>query len=531
MAHRTADDVLQFFRECLVHVKGPLAGKPFVPDQWQIDDIIKPLFNERLKDGRRRYKTVFVEIPRKNGKSTYAAGMALYLLLADREPGPEVVSAAADREQASIVFDIARSMVEASDVLRPLCRIYRKEIVVEKTGGRYRALSADAYTKHGMNLSGIIFDEVHAQPNRELWDVLTTSTGARLQPLNFAITTAGHDRDSLCWGLHDYACKVRDGVISDASFLPVIYAADPAADWTDEATWRKANPGYGVSITKDYFKRSCAEAQATPAREQAFRRLHLCQWTESVTRWIGLDRWDACRADLPPLAGRECYAGLDLASTTDLAALCLAFPLDDGTFAVRPYFWAPEEAAKKRERENRPRLDGWARSGHLSLTPGDVLDYDRIRADINRLSEEYDIAKVAIDRWNATQLSTQLMGDGLAVVGFGQGYASMSGPSKELESLVLGRRVLHDGHPVLRWNVANVAVQSDAAGNIKPSKRRSSEKIDGVVAMVMALALATAARKDQPSVYQTRGVDFLEALPARQPAGPPEAWEDEDDGW
>ena len=489
---RTADDVVKFWRSCLTHVKGPLAGKPFIPDEWQVRDIIRPLFGTHRPDGLRQYRTAYVEISRKNGKSTIAAAIALYLLLADQEQGAEVISAAADREQASIVFDIARGMVSNSPLLQSRCKIYRKEIVVPSTNSRYRSISADAYTKHGLNCHGIIFDEVHAQPDRELWDVLTTSTGARLQPLTFAITTAGYDRDSLCWELHEYATRVRDGVVIDPTFLPVLYGAAESDDWKAESTWRKANPGYGISVTREYFAQAAAEAQAVPAREQTFRRLHLCQWTESVTRWLSVDRWDSCRGDYGPddLLGCPCYAGLDLASTTDLAALSLVFPGEDGVSRLLTYFWAPQEAERRRERENRVRIAEWARAGHIELTPGDVIDYERIRVKLNELGERYQIKEVAIDRWNATHLVTLLQGDGFNVIAFGQGYTSMTAPTKELESLVLSSRLQHDGNPVLRWNVANAVVEQDAAGNVKPSKRRSSEKIDGVVATVMALGRA-----------------------------------------
>lgn len=505
MQRRTADDVLRFWAACLTHVKGPLAGRPFVPDPWQERGIIRPLFDTLLPDGRRRYRTAYVEVPRKNGKSTLAAAIALYLLLADQEQGAEVVSAAADRDQASIVFDIARGMITNSPVLQSRCKIYRKEIVVPATNSRYRSISADAYTKHGLNCHGILFDEVHTQPNRELWDVLTTSTGARLQPLTFAITTAGYDRDSLCWELHEYAAKVRDGVVPDPAFLPVLYGAAEGDDWTAEETWRKANPGYGVSVTSDYFTQAVAEAKAVPAREQTFRRLHLCQWTESVTRWLSVDRWDACGEDydLTDLAGRECFAGLDLAGTTDLASLALLFPGDDGCYRSLVWYWAPEDAARQRERSNRTRLTDWARAGRIELTPGDWIDYDRIRARIDALRTVVDIREVAIDRWNAAQMAQQMQADGLCVVPFGQGYASMTAPCRELEMLVLAGRMRHDRNPVLRWNVANVVVEQDAAGNLKPSKAKSSEKIDGVVALVMALGRAML----QPTLT-TGGIDF-----------------------
>lgn len=487
------EDVLAFFRGCLTHTKGALAGSPFVPSPWQVSSILSPLFGSVLPSGLRQYRTCYVEIPRKNGKSTLAAGVALYLLFADREPGAEVVSAAADRDQASIVFDIAKSMVQACPLLRERCNIYRKEIVT-RNGNRYWAISADAFTKHGLSPSGIIFDELHTQPDRELWDVLTTGTGARRQPLTLALTTAGYDRSSICWEIHQRAIRIRDGIEADPTFLPVIFAADEGDDWTKETTWKKANPGYGVSVQRDYFERKVVEAMSSPATEQTFRRLHLDQWTESQTRWVSMDRWDACNGPVIPadLVGRECYAGLDLASTMDLCSLVLLFP-DGPGYQILPYYWVPEAAARKRVREGRTPIDSWAHSGHIDTTPGDVLDYDRVRVKVNELSRTYNIRELAIDRWNATQLAVQLQGDGVNVVMFGQGYQSMSSPTKELEKLILARRVAHGGHPVLRWNVSNVTVEQDAAGNVKPSKRKSAEKIDGVVATIMALGRAMVA--------------------------------------
>lgn len=487
------------------HVKGELAGEPFKLDQWQAA-IVGAMFGWKRPDGTRRFRTVYIEVPRKNGKSTLCAGLALYLLYADGEPGAEVYSAAAEREQASIVFDVARQMVDAEPILRQHAKVFRKSIAIEKAAATYKVLSADAYTKHGLNAHGIIFDELHAQPNRELWDVLTTSTGARAQPLTVAITTAGYDRNSICWEVHDYACKVRDGIIEDGSFMPVIYAAGEEDDWTLSATWAAANPGLGISLREDYLATEAAKAGELATFQNTFRRLHLNQWTEQAVRWLPMDRWDEMNAPLADLAGRPCWGGLDLASTTDIAALVLVFPDDAGGYDVLPRFWIPAENSRAREKRDRVPYPTWVTEGHITATPGDVIDYDHIRADINALGELHDIREIAVDRWNATQLVTQLDGDGFSVAMFGQGYRSMSAPSKELEALVLGRKLRHAGNPVLRWMAANVAVEMDPAANIKPSKRRSSERIDGIVALVMALARATAGATEAGSVYDDRGM-------------------------
>jgi len=481
-----ADRACEFFSRFLKHTKGEWAGESFELEQWQKDQIIRPLFGNHRPDGTRQYRTAFVAIPRKAGKSTLAAGLALYLLLADGEMGAEIYSAAADKEQARIVFEQARQMVEAYPALRQRISIYKNTLVVEATGSSYKALSADAFTKHGLNAHAIIFDELHAQPNRELWDVLTTSTGARKQPITFAITTAGHDKHSICYEQWAYAEGVRDGLIDDRSFLPCIYAADQDDDWTLPETWKKAHPGLGVSVRQDYFETECNKAKAVPSYENTFRQLLLNQWTESSARWLSSESWQACGKELPDLKGQFCFAGLDLATTTDIAALVLAFPTDDSVVLL-PSFFVPQEALRKRSQRDRVPYDLWAEQGHLIATPGKVIDYEIIRQTINELSEIYQIKEIGLDRWNSSQLAAQLEGDGFELIGFGQGFASMSAPTKELEALVIGEKLIHPDQPVLNWMCANTVVEMDAAGNVKPSKKKSTERIDGIVASIMAI--------------------------------------------
>jgi phage terminase large subunit-like protein len=326
--------------------------------------------------------------------------------------------------------------------------------------------------------------------------------------LTVVTTTAGFDRHSLCWELWDYAHKVQAGIIADDSFLPVLFEADEADDWKDPATWAKAHPGYGVTISHDYFAAECAKAQATPGYENSFRRLLLNQWTEQDSRWLAMDAWDGCRGELPALEHAEAWAGLDLASTTDITALVLAIPHGDKLVLV-PHFWIPEERIRDRVRRDRVPYDVWVRDGLITATPGAVTDYDRIRDDVQRIAERYRIREIAFDRWNATQLSTQLAGDGFEMVGFGQGFASMSAPAKELERRIVGRELIHDGNPVLRWMVANVTVSQDPAGNLKPDKAKSTERIDGVVAACMAIGRWQVAQAEQPSPYAERGLIFI----------------------
>ena len=504
-----AERAIGFFRECLTHVKGEKAGQPFELDNWQ-KDIVGAMFGWKRQDGTRRYRTAYIEIPRKNGKSTLCSGLALFLLISDNEPGAEIYSAAAEREQASIVFDIAAQMVANEPVLRGCTETFRKSIV--KGTSSYKVLSADAYTKHGLNASAIIFDELHAQQSRDLWDVLQTSTGARKQPLTIAITTAGYDRNSICYEVHDYASKVRDGIIEDESFLPVIYGCDESDDFKAKKSWEKSNPGLGHSIRLDYLEIEAKKAAELPSYENTFRRLHLNQWTEQAIRWLPMERWDDAES-FQSFGDRAVYAGLDLASTTDIAAFVMVAQCDDGGFDVASRFWIPEENAHRRERKDRVPYEAWIREGLVTATPGDVIDYDQIREDILTLTKEVNIKQIAVDRWNATQIVTQLDGElplGTMVM-FGQGYRSMSAPSKFLESLVMSKKLHHNNNPVMRWMASNVAIETDPAGNIKPTKneKKSTGKIDGIVALVMALARATADNDDGDSVYEDRGIITL----------------------
>lgn len=502
----------RFFEKYLRHSRGKLAGLPFKLTKWQSERIIKPLFGwKREEDGTRRYRTCYVEIPKKNGKSTTAAGVGLKLLLADGEAGPEVYSAAADKEQAGIVFNTAKEMRDTSPQLKKRTLQYKNSIVNPSVMGSYRVISAKSDTKHGFNPHGIIFDELHVQPNRELWDTLTAGVAAREQPLVFAMTTAGYDRNSICWEQHDYAEKVIAGDIKDDAFLGVIFGADEKDDWTDPKVWKKANPNLGVSVTMDYMRNACAKAKQIPAFENTFRRLHLNQWTQQASRWIQMRVWDetAGTVDLGRFEGMTCYGGLDLASTTDIAAFVLTFEIDGHYFWV-PFFWIPSEKMQERVKRDRVPYDVWARQGLVKVTEGNVIDYKVIIADILKLREVFDLREVAFDRWGATKIMQDLMEEGITMVPFGQGYASMSSPTKELNNLLLGKKLHHGSNPVLRWMANNVVIRQDPAGNIKPDKSKSTSKIDGIVAGIMSLDRAI--RKGEgsgPSVYEDRGLRTL----------------------
>lgn len=396
-----ADRVVRFFTRYLRHTKGELAGQPFDLQPWQAH-FARELFGARRSvDKLRRYRRAYMEIPRKNGKTTLGAGFGLYLLLADGEPGAEIYSAAGDKEQAKLIFDIAKGMVESHPQLKQRCKLYKDTIVLEERGCTWKVLSSEAYTKHGLNASAILFDELHVQPNRELWDVLTTSTGARSQPITLAITTAGHDKLSLCYEQHDYAKKVRDGILEDPEFLPCIYAADPELDFADPKAHEQANPNLGISIRRDYLESEAKRAQQTPGYVNTFRRLQLNQWTESEVRWLDMAAWDRCAGKpIRPkrLAGRTCKAGLDLATTRDLTAFVLVFPNDDGTYEVLPYCWIPEDSAREREHRDRVPYSVWIRQGLIKTTPGNTTEYATVRRDINELAELFAIGEIAVDR-------------------------------------------------------------------------------------------------------------------------------------
>jgi phage terminase large subunit-like protein len=490
----------------LTHTKGEWAEQPFALRPWQ-EAILQPLFGTLRSDGRRRYRTCYVEIPRKNGKTELAAAVALYMLLGDGEQGAEVYSAAVDREQASLVFNVAAQMVRNDAELSAQCEVIdsRRRIYHPRTNSFYCAIPAEAPGRHGYNASAVIYDELHAAPNRDLYDVLATSTGARRQPLTFVITTAGWDRNSICYELHDYAVKVRDGIIEDETFMSVLYGAADDADWLDEAVWRACNPALDDFRSLEEMQVAGLRAREVPGQQNVFRRLYLCQWTEQANRWLDMSVWDQNGGASPELGGRPCYAGLDLSTTQDITALELYFPDEDGGGDVLSYFWIPEETVHLRARRDRVPYDVWSRGGLITPTEGNVVDYDVMRADINALGERYEIREIAIDRWNSTQLQTQLMADGFTVVPFGQGFASMTAPTKELERLVLERKLRHGGHPVLRWMASNVAVRQDPAGNVKIDKAKSTERVDGMVALAMAVGRAMV-RQEVRSVYEDRGL-------------------------
>ena len=510
----SADHAVAFIEE-LRHTKGTWAGKPFVLIDWQ-EQIIRDLFGILKPNGYRQFNTAYVEIPKKMGKSELAAAVALLLCCGDFEERAEVYGCAADRQQASIVFEVAADMVRMCPALNKRVKILasQKRLQYLPTNSFYQVLSAEAYSKHGFNIHGVVFDELHTQPNRKLFDVMTKGSGdARMQPLYFLITTAGSDTHSICWEVHSKAKDILEGRKHDPTFYPVIYGVEEADDWTDPRVWKKANPRLGITVGIDKVKAACESARQHPAEENSFRQLRLNQWVKQAVRWMPMEKWDQCAFAVDPAAleGRACYGGLDLSSTTDITAFVLVFPPEgeDEKYSILPYFWLPEETLDLRVRRDHVPYDLWERQGLIQTTEGNVVHYGFIEAFIEKLGTRYNIREVAFDRWGAAQMVQNLEGLGFTVVPFGQGFKDMSPPSKDLMRLTLDQKLAHGGHPVLRWMMDNIFVRTDPAGNIKPDKEKSTEKIDGAVATIMALDRAVRCGGNGGSVYDERGLLIL----------------------
>ena len=508
----SANRVLYFIENHIRHSKGEYGGKLFKLDDWQ-KKIVSDIFGwKHKKTNLRRFRTCYLSVPRKNGKSTLISAISLYMLLGEKEPSAECYVAAGDRAQAGIIFDIASTMVKMDSQLNTNLKVYRNSIVHEKSNSSLKAISADASTKYGFNASFIAMDELFVQRDDSLWTALTTSTGARSQPLTIAITTAGYNKESLCYKIQEYGDKVSKGIIDDPTFYYCVYGADIEDDWTDKKIWIKANPGIKSGMVKlDYLKTECEKAQRMPSHEANFRMLHLNQWVSSEQKWISDRDWMKCNQgeiDYEYLRGLPCYAGLDLASVRDITALVLLF-VDEDRYITLPYFFTPKENAYIRSRRDGVDYVTWNNQGHMDLTDGDVTDYNFIKKKILDLGTEFNIRQINYDRWNASQLVLDCINEGAPMNPYGQGFLSMSAPTKELEKIVLNKQLNHSGNPVLRWMISNVLMKIDPSGNIKPDKAKSTEKIDGLVALIMALGAAMNADQIEDSSYNDRGITFL----------------------
>ncbi len=527
-----ASKVVDFFQHYLTHTKGRWAGQPFNLFEWQYEGLTELFGRINPETGYRQYDLCYMEIPKKNGKSELAAGVALDLEVNDLEIGAEIYSAACDINQAAIVFDVAAQMVrnntegtEDNPSLSEALKIIdsQKRMVDYKTGNVYRVLSSDKKTKHGINKHGLVVDELHAQDDRDFWDTLTYGSGiARTQPLDFTITTAGFDRNSICWEIRSRAISKIKGITKDPKLLPIIYALEDEDNWEKEKNWLRVNPSVGEIFSIQSLREAYQLAKELPAQENEFKRKRLNLWTRQETRWIPLDKWDACpsKINIAALKGRSCYAGLDLASTTDIASLVLVFPPEDerNPYALLPFFWIPEESMEIRVRRDKVPYDLWCQQGLIKATPGNVIDYKFILHTIGEALKLYNLREIAFDRWGATKVIQDLQEMGFEdeseeyaqrhLVAFGQGYKSMSPPTKELLKLILSGRINHGGNLVLRWMADNMVIVMDPTEAVKPEKAKSTERIDGIVATIMGLDRALK-HKSEVSKYEDEGLLIL----------------------
>lgn len=505
---------IKFIERVCTHVKGELAGQKFILEEWQ-KEFIRELYGTLNEDGTRQYRTAYVQIPRKNGKSNLSAALALAELFVGAEKGAEIYCCASSRDQAKIVFDVCRQMIKNSSILMRSCQVYQNSIVLKDSNSFLKAVAAEAGLLHGANASMVVYDELHTAKNRDLWDVMATSMGARKQPLMMTITTAGmFDPNSICYELYSYGKKVRDQIIDDDTFLPLIYEADPDDDIQSEETWRKANPNYEISITKQYFEKMSKEARLLPSSEIAFRQLHLNQWVSSLSGWITDAEWmeSSGEVDIEKLKGRQCFGGLDLAQVEDVCALVLVFPFEDGSLKVLPFFFVSESAVERRRNQTGGSYDNFVSRGELIVTDGNSTDYDVIKNKILECAEVFDIQSIAYDRWNSNALINQLSDAGIETDPFGQGFISMTAPIKNAEIMIKKKQLHHGENAMLRWMVSNVVAKRDDAENIKFSKSKAGDKIDGVVAMIMAIGEKMSVEKSDQSgisVYEDTEIRFL----------------------
>lgn len=506
-----AQHVIDYFG-FLKHSKGEWSGEPFILLPWQ-QFLLWVLFGWKRRDGFRRFRTAYVEVPRKNGKSTLAAGIGLYLLTGDGEPGAEVYSAATKRDQAKITWNEAVQMVRRSPALSRMIRHYRSgdNLSVEATASKFMPLGQDSDTMDGLNVHGAIIDELHAHKDRGVVSILETATGARRQPLIFEITTAGSDQDTVCWDHHFYSTQILEGIIEADTWFTFIASIDEGDDWKDPVTWAKANPSLGVSVKLDDLQRKADKAEQLPADQNSFRRLHLNEWTQQTTRWIDVALWDANSGgkEIPDLSGREFYAGLDLSSVSDITAWVMVFPGENPEdLEIRCRFWCPKSRLSDPTNRYRDQYQVWANQGYLEVTPGEAVEYKFAKKRILEDAAKYKLVDVNVDRlFQGYSLSQELEDEGLKIFGMGQGFLGMAVPMREFERRLLEHRLRHHGNPVLRFMAAGVAVRKDPSDNMKVDKAASQCKVDGIVALVMAIDRAMRHGQKKKSVYEERGLE------------------------
>ncbi|HYF34556.1 MAG TPA: terminase TerL endonuclease subunit [Prosthecobacter sp.] len=509
--HDAAYHAINWFQENLCHIEGTARGQPFILKGWQAA-AVGNIFGWKRRDsaGRivRRFRKCLLFVPRGNGKTPLAAGIAVYGFDNDNEPGAQCYLAAGQAEQADYLFRNASGFIDQNPTLLAKYKLYRgskhRSIVsIDDPLAFLKVIPAEAAGQHGGIPHISVIDELHVHESRALVDVFETgmSKKVRAQPLLVMITTSDFERESICNEVYDYACRVRDNGGDkekpgyDPSFLPIIYELKPDQNYRDETLWKYANPNLGVSVDEEALRQLVKKVEESPAQANEVKRLHFNIRTKQSVLWLNMEKWDACNGEVnsDALLGRECFGGLDLATTIDLTALSLVFPEEDGSFKILPFFWIPERNAEARERRDRVPYSKWVEAGLVRTTAGDVCNYDKVRDDILEICQMYGVREIAYDPYNATQLALQLIGAGISMIQFRQGVVSMSEPSKALERLMIAGQLAHGGNPVLSWQASNVSVYTDNSGNIKPEKPKhgSSKRIDGIVATVMALGRAT----------------------------------------
>ena len=508
------------FIELLKHSKGEWAGKNLILEPWQQFSVWN-IFGWKNADGTRRFNVAYNEEARKNGKSTKAAAIGLLGLGFDGEGGAEIYSVATKEAQAMITLVEGQRMTKKSGYLGGYAEVNKKSITIEETDSSWKPLGRDSKNEDGLNPHMILVDEFHAHPDRSLLEVMDSAVGSRSQPLIYIITTAGFNVQSPCYYERDYAIKILEGTVEDDTYFAVIYTLDMddetgelIDDWKDPAVWVKANPNFGISLYEKDLQRMCNKAINDPAAVNNFLTKRMNVWTTQVTRFFNMEKWNACTGIVTEeeLLGATCYMGADLASKGDIAALICVFILTDGRVVLVPRFYCPEEGARERARKDRVPYLLWAEQGHLTLTPGNRIDYEHIKYDIEDMWSKFNVVKMGFDQWNFEHLLQRLVTDGMdlsKVVQYGQTIKNMSEPTKELKALVNDCKLVHNGNPILRWMASNAAVYTDPNENVRPVKDKSSEKIDGIVAAVMGLGLALIEPEPVISIYETEGLRTL----------------------
>ena len=493
---RTADLAVKYIQQNVKHVKGELAGQPFILEEWQKNEIIKPLFGWKNRDTNlRKYTSAYIEIPKKSGKSFLAASIACIFLDIEREGGSEIVGVAWGRKQAGLVFEATKQVIQKSPRLKDKCTIYRNSITSpDHIGGlkTYQILSKEAGGEDGINPQLAIIDELHVHKNGEVLEMVEKSQGARKQPLSFIITTAGSDLYGIGYQRHDQAINIVKGIVTDESTLVCIYGAEADADPYSEDTWKAANPNYNISIGKRAYEKESVKAQNSSASLNSFKRYYLNIWTSSLDGWINDEIWKESKwkFDIEILKDYPCYGGLDLSSTSDITAFSLVWFIDDRYYSLN-WFWLPEDKGADSADKNNIQYLEWVKKGYIEETPGNVVDDEYILAKVSELNEMYDIQMIGYDTYRSHHLVPRFGELGLDCIEFRQGFKSMTAPTLELEKLILSKNFNHFGNPVLRWMAANATVESDPAGSVKlkKDKKRPEKKIDGLITNIMAFGL------------------------------------------